>query len=113
MLAQLEKPFADSVDDIDLICLGYAGTIKKLFACRETRVKFGISKLLMEAELEEQLVIDAHSAHIASTTLSHLSPQSTISMTSNPPSITSHCSSGRTSLDFSSYSYSPFTAYDA
>ncbi len=85
-------------------CLGYARTIKKLFACRQTRVKFGISKLPTEAEIEEQLAIDTHSAQIASTAHCFNDFHS---------SITSHCSSGRTSSDFSSYSYSTHTVYDA
>ncbi len=49
-----------------------ARTIKKSSAYRRTRVKFGIFKLLMEAELEEQLAIDTHSAHIKSAALSLL-----------------------------------------
>ncbi|CAH0398023.1 unnamed protein product [Chilo suppressalis] len=40
-------------DDIDLIFLGYAKTVKKMSKSRQATVKFHVAKLIMESELEE------------------------------------------------------------
>ncbi|EEZ98234.1 uncharacterized protein LOC103315182 [Tribolium castaneum] len=41
-------------DDIDLICLGFAKTIKKFSPKRRTLVKFRFSQILMQEELAQQ-----------------------------------------------------------
>ncbi|XP_044259023.1 uncharacterized protein LOC123007676 [Tribolium madens] len=42
------------LDDIDLICMGYAKTIKKFSPKRQTMVKFKLSQILMQEELAQQ-----------------------------------------------------------
>lgn len=42
-------------DDIDLICLGYAKTIKKFNPKRQSIIKFKIARLIMEEELAQEI----------------------------------------------------------
>lgn len=53
----IEKKHANSqpTDDIDLIFLGYAKSVKKFAPRRQTMVKFQFAKILMEEELQQQL----------------------------------------------------------
>lgn len=44
-----------SYDDIDLICLGYAKTIKKFTPRRQSIIKFKIARLIMNEELAEKI----------------------------------------------------------
>nr|CAD7579787.1 unnamed protein product [Timema californicum] len=58
VLAYLENKNVDqnfSYEDIDLIFLGYAKTIKKFSPRRQTIVKFKMAQLLMEEELAQQM----------------------------------------------------------
>lgn len=48
----LNKRSSDKYDDIDLICLGYAKTIKKNSPTRQTIVKFKLAELMAEQEME-------------------------------------------------------------
>lgn len=50
------RPIENSAyDDVDLLCMGYAKTIKKFSPRRQTVVKFKIAEILMQEELAQQM----------------------------------------------------------
>jgi hypothetical protein len=50
------RPIENSAyDNVDLLCMGYAKTIKKFSPRRQTVVKFKIAEILMQEELAQQI----------------------------------------------------------
>jgi hypothetical protein len=50
------RPIENSAyDDVDLLCMGYAKTIKKFSPRRQTVVKFKTAEILMQEELAQQI----------------------------------------------------------
>lgn len=85
----------ESNEDIDIILNGYAKTIKKCSKKRQTLVKYKISKLLMEQELE-QIEEDERSS----------TSSSTVNFPQSPPLMDSYSGSGP------STPYTPNTTYE-
>lgn len=50
----IQNTVGSDLDDIDLICMGYAKTIKRFSAKRQTMIKFRFSQILMQEELAQQ-----------------------------------------------------------
>lgn len=87
VIAYLEKrPSQAEYDEVDLICLGYAKTIKKFSPRRRTLTKFKIAQILMEEELNQQMEESTY----ATTSVQSTSSAQSYPIINSPISATSH-----------------------